>query len=100
MTYRKGDRVSIQGIVKHNQGDDKRIFIDVVGSYETLWMEPGHLTLVTPLFEIGDKCKWGDHGRGDILSIANDHAWIITAGGGDYCTRLLTSIERVDSDEA
>lgn len=105
MTYRKGDRISIQGIVKHNQDDDKRIFIDVVGSYETLWMEPGHLTLVTPLFEVGDKCSW-DHDSenlGIVLAVNDGYAWInITDGtiSAGHCTRLLTSIERVDDESA
>jgi hypothetical protein len=99
MSYRKGDKVSIFGIIKHRQSsEDTQVAIEVIGYYQTIWLELEHLTLVTPLFEVGDKCTWGDHGRGDILSIANDHAWIITAGG-DYCTRLLTSIERVDADE-
>jgi len=102
MNYRKGDKVSVLGIVKHNQNEDKNIFVDVIGSHETLWLEPKDMTLVAPMFEVGDECQWGGTGEslgiGTVLAISDGHAWI-DRGGGDYCTRMLTTIERVDSDD-
>lgn len=110
MNYRKGDKVSILGIVQYpphytDSPEDKRVSIKVVNSFETLWMKPEDVTLVTPLFEVGDKCTWGgapgspptEPMRGTILAISGENAWIDM--GGVYVTRLLTSIERVD-DEA
>ena len=106
MNYRKGDKVSVLGIVKHNQNEDKNIFVDVIGSHDTLWLKPEDMTLVEPMFEVGDGCTFtytstgaGETtGTGVILAISDGHAWI-DRGGGDYCTRMLTTIERVDSDE-
>ena len=103
MNFRKGDKVSLIGIVKHNQSDDKeRIFVDIVDSHETVWLKPYELKMVEPLFEVGDQCAWdkdGENSReGTILAINHGHAWI-DLGGGDYCTRLLTAIERVETPE-
>lgn len=107
MKYRKGDKVSVLGIVKHNQNEDKNIFVDVIGTHDTLWLKPEDMTLVAPMFEVGDKCQWAsdpaigvaeDDPIGTILAISDGHAWI-DRGGGDYCTRMLTTIERVDIDD-
>ncbi len=104
MNFRKGDTVSLQGIVKHNfdaSDADKRVFVDVIGSHETLWLKPDDITLVGQLFEVGDSARWLVSGDADtfqygvILAINDGHAWI-DMGGGDYCTRLLTAIERVE----
>ena len=101
MKYRQGDKVSVLGIVKHNQSDDKRVFVDVIGSHDTLWLEPKDMTLVAPMFEVGDRCDWevdGGRNGGIILAVSDGHAWI-NLDGGYYCTRMLTTIERIDSDE-
>ena len=102
MNYRKGDVVSVQGVVKHDFNKDDpehRVFVDIPGTYETLWMEPSSLTLVQHHFEIGDSVTWDEHGAGIIHAIKDHHAWIGMASG-DYCTRLLTSIKRADAPEA
>ena len=107
MKWKKGDIVSILGTLMFDQDKDDpegRIHIDIIGSFEKLWIEPKHLTLVTPLFEVGDKCKWGgapgspptEPMRGTILAISGDFAWIDM--GTAHCTRPLTSIERVDDE--
>ncbi len=102
MNFRKGDTVSLQGTVKHNfdaTDTDKRVFVDVVGSHETLWLKPDDITLVRYAFEVGDSARWlveeNTYQYGTILAINEGHAWI-DMGGGDYCTRLLTAIERVE----
>lgn len=96
MQFRKGDIVSVRCVVKHNMdGSKERVFIDVKGSYETLWMEPEDVTLVRPFFEVGDAVRWGDRDgdKGEILGIAGEHAWI-DLGNGDYCTRHFSAIQR------
>lgn len=105
MNFRKGDTVSVRGTVKYSydEGDnDKRVFVDVIGSHETLWIKPEDLTLVSQVFEVGDSVRWPINVEGaapflygTVLAIANDHAWI-EFGSCEYCTRLLTSIERVE----
>lgn len=104
--FRKGDKVTIVGTIKHNQGDDidKNVFIEIAGYHSDVWINPELVTLVQPSFEIGDECTWmtndaGGYGvGGTILAIRDGHAWI-DMGGGAYCTRLLSTIQRVDSDD-
>jgi hypothetical protein len=105
MNFRRGDKVSIVGTVKHNfttdQADpDKRVFVDVDGTHETIWIKPDCVTLKQSHFEVDDRCTWEGwtDDPGTILAISEGHAWI-DMGGGSYCTRLLTTIERVDDDE-
>lgn len=97
--FRKGDVVSVRGVVKHEQGDDERIFVDIIGCHDTVWLKPTDMTLVQPMFEIGDSIYWGEHGAGIILAIQDGHAWI-GMESGDYCTRLLTAIERAEPADA
>ena len=99
MKFRKGDIVSLRGTVKHNFDPydcekDTRVFVDIVGSHETIWIKPEDVTLVQPMFEIGDQVRWDEHGAGTIVAINDGHAWI-GMESGDYCTRLLTAIERM-----
>jgi len=97
MNYRKGDIVSVLGIVRHDEGDDDGVFVDITDRHDTLWVSPKGLTLVAAKFEVGDKCQFMDF-SGIVLAISDGHAWI-DMGGGNYCTRQLTSIERIESDE-
>ena len=98
--FKKGDVVSLQGTIKHDQGDEeKNIFVDVIGAHDTLWMKPQDMTLVQPFFEVGDAVCWGDQGSGIVHAINDGHAWIGMASG-DYCTRLLSTIQRVPTEGA
>lgn len=96
MNFRKGDQVSICGVVKHDQdGDEENIFVDIVGSYETLWMKPENVKLVQAKFECGDRVIWGDSDcQGEIVSINDGYAWIIMHAG-IYCTRHVGTIDRM-----
>jgi hypothetical protein len=104
MKYRKGDTVSIKGVVEYNQREDKDVFVRVHGHTHMISSE--ELTMVSPLFEVGDSVMWPAPNQprsdvfqyGTILAIADDHAWI-SIGAGDYCTRLLFSIQRVEISE-
>lgn len=114
MQFRKGDVVSVNGTVEYDfnggDSDDKLLFIKVSGHFQTMGLTPDYfdgagLKLVQATFEIGDDVSWPTEasqvGGGVILSISNGHAWI-ELGGGDYCTRTLTSLTRneVKPDEA
>lgn len=93
MQYRKGDIVTMRGTVKHDSdGTKERLFIDVIGGHETLWLAPKDITLIQPHFEVGDGVLW-ENGLGEILAISGDHAWI-EYGNGNYCTRMLSTIQR------
>ncbi len=98
MKFRKGDIVSMQGAIKYDADDKERVFVRVDGSTEELWVKQEILTLVQPHFEVGDQASWriGEGFQyGTVIGLANDHAWI-DLGGGDYCTRTLSSIGRVE----
>jgi hypothetical protein len=107
MNFRKGDTVSLRGTVKHDfspdgKDGDKRVFVDLIGTHETVWIKPEDLTLVGQMFEVGDSVRWQNAGEelflyGVILAISDGHAWI-DYGQGEYCTRMLTSVERVQID--
>lgn len=53
MNFRKGDIVSMRGVVKHNFDKCGRVFVDVEGCHDTLRLGPERLTLVSAKFEIG-----------------------------------------------
>lgn len=114
MQFRKGDIVSITAAVEYDfngaDHNDALLFLKVPGNYQSLGLTRDHfdrtnLKLVQPIFEVGDDVSWPAEatqtGGGVILSISNGHAWI-ELGGGDYCTRMLTSLTRneVVPDEA
>jgi hypothetical protein len=103
MNYRKGDRVSIVGTIKHTPATGERVFMELPDYHTDIWVSQDVVTLVQADFEVGDKCSWGNDGtdtyrEGTILAISDGHAWI-DLGGGNYFTRMLTTIERVDSDD-
>lgn len=104
MKYRKGDEVTVRAVVKYDQDDDTHVHLEINGHYQSVMLDKKLITMATPVFEVGDDVSWDappDHiGGGVILAISNDHAWI-ELGGGDYCTRMLTSLTRneIPSDE-
>jgi hypothetical protein len=106
MNYRKGDKVSIVGTVKYTSDGKEKIFIELPDYHTDIWVRPDVVTLVQADFEVGDKCTWpnldepiGENKHtGTVLAVSDGHAWI-DRGSGDYCTRILTTIERVDSDD-
>lgn len=99
-TYRKGDVVSVQGTVEYDHEGDELLFFKVPGYFQSVSLMPNqwdgaNLKLVQAALEVGDGVMWDNGERsGEILAIANGHAWI-DMGGGDYCTRLLTAIDRI-----
>lgn len=112
MKFRKGDVVSICGTVEYDRGmtgdDTDMLFIKINGNYTSLGLTPNHfegakLTLVLPRFDVGDSVRFKigtdeKYFYGIILAISDGHAWI-DYQSGDYCTRLLTSIEIVPVED-
>lgn len=100
MVFRKGDKVSITGTIKYRPKPDEHIFIEVDGKTDDVWIHPNFVTLVEPFFEPGDECTFQVQGYGEktgtVLASSGGHAWI-DLGGGEYCTRTLGSIQRVES---
>ena len=100
MNLRKGDRVSIVGTIKHNPDGKEKIFIELPDYHSDIWVSQNVVMLVQAYFEVGDQCTFRSDSEpfsGTILAINDGHAWI-DLGGGSYCTRMLTSIERVDDE--
>jgi hypothetical protein len=97
MALRQGDKVSVVGVVKHTPDGGEKVFIRLPEYHSDIWIDQGFVTLVEPAFKIGDKCRWESliPDCATILAVSNGHAWI-DMGGGNYCTRLLTTIGRVD----
>lgn len=97
MAFREGDIVSIEAVVKYNAEDKEDVALSIKGSYETVFLSLRFVTITKPLFKIGDDVSWDSPstvvGGGVILAIANEHAWI-ELGGGDYCTRMLSTLTR------
>lgn len=103
--FRKGDVVTVRAVVRHNCEDDENsVAVDINGAYDAVWPLVQDVTMIQQQIVIGDRVKFtipvpGEEPQGLdglVLAISNDHAWI-DIGGGDYCTRTLTSVERVES---
>lgn len=101
MKLRKGDKVSVTGIVKYEPASDDRVFIRIDGSYEDLWVKPDLVKLVQAQFDVGDRVGFDINGavhvEGEILSTSGEHAWI-EYSTGEYCTRHFGSIERLPEE--
>lgn len=99
-TFRKGDVCTIQVVVESVYGIGIRI--RHVDSYTDIHVKPKDLTMVRPQFEVGDLVEWGSSKTlfcGEILSIAEDHAWI-SRGDGEYATVWLPNLRRLDPEPA
>lgn len=97
MKYRKGDEVTVRAVVKYHQDDDTHVHLEIEGHYQSVMLDQKLVMMAKPLFEVGDDVSWDSSpqqvGGGVILAISNDHAWI-ELGGGDYCTRMLSTLTR------
>jgi len=106
--FRAGDVVSVQGTVTYNyaeeDGDDGHVHVEIPGAIRSdAYIKPQMLTVVQQTIVIGDLVKFtvpvpGEEPcsmDGRVLAISDGHAWI-DLGGGEYCTRMLTSIERAE----
>jgi hypothetical protein len=102
--FRKGDVLLLKVTVKHDtNAEDGEITVMQVDGYAPIYAKVADTELVHQFIEIGDRVLWtgrSDEDFGTVLAVANDHAWI-DLGGGDYCTRTLSSIYRAKvSDES
>ena len=96
--FRKGDVVRVQAFVEYDVAEsDGLVFLKFVGDHQTvsLLRDRANIDLIVPVFDVGDSVQWDEHGRGIIHAINDGHAWI-GMDSGDYCTRLLTMIERAE----
>lgn len=103
--FREGDTVTLSAVVRYNfdPAEDEHVALDVPGSISSnLWAKPEAVIIARQVIVIGDRVKFivpaGPSGSekwisGLVLAISNDHAWI-DLGGGEYATRLLSSIQR------
>lgn len=100
MKFRKGDKVSVSGVVEYDHdGSNDVLFFKIPGTYQSIGLTPDQwanagVKLEEPNFVVGDRVTWTDGtGSGEILSLNEGHAWI-GMGGGDYCTRMVSTIQR------
>lgn len=74
--YRKGDLVSIQAVVSSNfdpSGDDKQVFLQPVGHYSSILVDPNIVTIVQPFFAAGERVQ-------TISSVKEDRSRRVKAG--------------------
>lgn len=97
--FRKGDRVSLMGTVSHHMtADETRVFIAVDGHHTELWIEPIYTKVVQQAIEVGQTVRWIVNQTdwfGDVLAIADGHAWI-SRGNGEYSTVMLEKLQRTE----
>lgn len=89
---RKGDKVGMTGTVQFSPDDDEEmVFVHINGT--TVHVKQRDLTLVEPVFKVGDSVSFEGGYSGTILSISGLHAWV-DLENGNYATRTLTSMTR------
>lgn len=98
---RKGDRISVEGVVRYAPG----------GLYVTLETEIGNdimvkadepsLRLVRAQIEVGDRVSFAEVGEerivGSVLAVADDRAWV-HLDNGEFATWWVRKIMRVDPE--
>ncbi len=102
MQYRKGDIVSLTGTVKYDydqSDEDRKVTVSINGHYSDVWLDEKFVTLITPIFEVGDSVTWAKPtdppgiNSGEIVGLSGEHAWI-DMQDGNYCTRHFGAIQR------
>ena len=79
--FRKGDIVSLRGVVKFDQGDnEKLVHVDIIGDVTSRpIVEAESLTMEEASFRVGDAVTWKDMHIlrvGTVLAIAGDRLWV------------------------
>lgn len=95
---RKGDKVGMTGTVQFSPDDDEEmVFVNINGV--TAHVKQSDVSLVEPVFKIGDSVSFEGGYSGIILAISGLHAWV-DLENGNYATRTLTSMTREPPAEA
>ena len=89
MLYRKGDRVSVEGVVKYDQqrhgGED---YVHVrLPDYIDVMAKVDNVTLVARRFDVGDVIAWSDvRGTHRVEAIGDGYLWIKNIETNSYWT--------------
>jgi preprotein translocase subunit YajC len=98
MTFRRGDNVSVTGVVTQNHYQDEKVQIQLESHHSRIRVEAAVVTMVQPRFDLGDAVEFTDDDgglHGTIIAIQNGHAWV-DLGDEKYRTFPLSSIVRVE----
>lgn len=96
-SFRKGDRVLIEGEIDSDYVNDGRIRV-LIEPYADVFARVSDITMKRPHIVVGDRVrKLGMHGV--VMAIGEDHLWV-SLGGGDYATWWAPDVERVDPEPA
>lgn len=103
--FRKGDKVTITGTVRHDfdSADGNYIHVDLNGTLgpSTHIFYPALVAMKRAHFEPGDMVRWSDSKNddiciGEVLAISDDYLWI-SAKSGLFWTMHVDMVERVES---
>lgn len=83
-SYRKGDRVSLLGIVRHDQRDEGTVYVDVDGHYAAVSVKAADVTLVYPHIEVGERVRWSNRETGEVIGVDDGNLWVKTDNGSRY----------------
>ncbi|CAH2399108.1 hypothetical protein [Mesorhizobium ventifaucium] len=96
--FRKGDRVSIETTVRHDQREDDWVFLDI-GSGATV--DASLITMIAPHFDAGDfvaaSYGKGEGAFGHVKAVSDKMVWVKHASG-DYATYDASMVRRLDPE--
>ncbi|MCO5085109.1 MAG: hypothetical protein M9939_26465 [Mesorhizobium sp.] len=75
-TFRKGDRVSVMGTVRHDQRGDAQVFLDIDGYYSPVSVGAEEVTLVYPRLDPGDRVRWTNGVVAQVIAAADGFLWV------------------------
>lgn len=96
--FRKGDRVSIETTVRHDQREDDWVFLDI-GSGASV--DASLVTMIAPHFDVGDFVAAsdgnGEGAFGHVKAVSDKMVWL-KHPSGDYATYEASKVRRLDPD--
>ncbi|RUV65191.1 MAG: hypothetical protein E5X35_11680 [Mesorhizobium sp.] len=96
--FRKGDRVSIQGVIAGDYVHEGKIKVQVE-PYHDIFVEMSDVTMVRPNILVGDTvwCPEKGHAHATVLAIGEEHLWV-SFGDGNYATWWAPQVQRIDPE--
>jgi hypothetical protein len=100
MKFRKGDKVSIIGTVKHDcDDDDNSVAVDLKGHYQTLWAEVAIVDLIEPKFIVGDRVSMDGIRSATVRAISLDGFLWVQDRNGSLFTWSADGVSREEPEQ-
>ncbi|MER8602837.1 hypothetical protein NKH48_03445 [Mesorhizobium sp. M1233] len=98
--FRKGDRVSIQGVISADYVHEGKIKVQVE-PYHDIFVPQADIAMVRPDIIVGDTvwCPGRGTKHATVLATIEDHVWV-SYGDGNYATWHAPQVQRIDLDAA